>query len=518
MSQVFHIFKKDVRHFWPEILISLAVTVAFVRVSIASWTINHVYDSGLLPISAGLLTALVPVSWWTLCARLIHDESLVGDSQFWLTRPYHWQKLLAAKALFLIAFLYMPIFIAQVVLLAAAGFHPFVHLAGIFYSLVLLTIVLILPIAAIATVTPNFARFTLTLLGAFAYLGLINWATSSIPLTGSNFPNPYEGRLTFALAACTFLLVIVLQYAARRTWRSRWLLLALPFFLIVCSLAWPIQTLAHRLYPALPAAEQSPLHIAIDPDPTGQEPNPTLPWTKQTYLLLPLTVTGVPSGILIRSQAVQVSIVAANGLRWSSNWQGITQGYLPETVRSLIDISIDPKFLNRIQAIPATVTVAFALVQLRADTTVTTQAGKRAFSIPGGGICSESNLRGTFPECRFAISEPGLTFVSSRWSDGPCSQTPSTNSGTLGSVWLGAVDPAIAEFGLDPVKVRPLTFSNQSRDARHPTFICPGTSITATPYSVVRRFGTTLTIPNLDLTKYTTDDPGAIAMSYSTAN
>lgn len=516
MSQILHIFKKDTRHLWPEILISLALTVAFVRVSMAVWSNSNRFDNPLLSIVAGLLTTLVPVSWWVLSARLIHDESLVGDSQFWLTRPYRWQNLLAAKALFLIAFLYLPIFIAQVVLLGAAGFHPFVYLPGIFYNLVLLTIVLILPIAAIATVTPNFARFTLTLLGAFAYLGLIIWATSSIPfLNGSNFPNPYEGKLTFSLAVCTLLLVIALQYATRRTWRSRWLLLALPFLLIVCSLAWPIQTLARRLYPPLSVAEQSPVQLALDPDPTRQELHPILPWTNQTYFVFPLTVTGVPSGTLVRSQVIQVSIEAPNGLRWSSNWRSITQSYLPDTVQSLIDIPIDSKFLNRIQATPATVTVAFALVQLRADTTVTTQAGEQDFSIPGGGICSESNLRGTFPECRFPMSGPGLTFVTSRWSDGPCSQTSSTGSGTLGDVWLGTVDPGIAEFGLDPVKIKSLTFSNQPRDPHHPTFICPGTPVTATPYLIVRRFQTILTIPNLDLTKYTTDHPERLAMSYS---
>jgi hypothetical protein len=516
MSQILHIFKKDTRHLWPEIVISLALTVAFVRVSIAVWATSNRFDNPLLPIIAGLLTTLVPVSWWVLSARLIHDESLVGDSQFWVTRPYQWQNLLAAKVLFLIAFLYMPTFFAQVVLLRAAGFHPFAYLPGIFYNLLLLTIVLILPIAALATVTPNFARFTLTLLGAFAYLGLLIWAWSSIPsLKGSDFPNPYESQLTFALAACTFLLVIALQYATRRTWRSRWLLLALPLVAIVCSLAWPIQTLAHRLYPPLPAGEQSPVQLALDPDPTRQELHPSMPWTKQTYFVLPLTATGVPSGTLIRSQAMQVSLEAPNGLHWSSHWQGATQGYLPNSVRSLIDIPIDPKFLNRIQATPVTATVSFALVQLRAETTVTTQAGEQDFSIPGGGICSESNLLGTFPECRFAMSGPGLTFVTSRWSDGPCSQTPSAGSGTLGDVWLGAIDPSPAEFGLDPVKVRPLTFSNQPRDPHHPTFICPGTPITATPYSIVRRFQTTLTVSNLDLTKYTTDHPERLAMSYS---
>jgi len=30
---------------------------------------------------------------------VVHAESLVGDRQFWITRPYEWKKLLTAKAL-----------------------------------------------------------------------------------------------------------------------------------------------------------------------------------------------------------------------------------------------------------------------------------------------------------------------------------------------------------------------------------------------------------------------------------
>ncbi|HEX4576336.1 MAG TPA: hypothetical protein VH117_03215 [Edaphobacter sp.] len=521
MSQVLQIFKKDARHLWPEILISLAMTVAFVCVSVSGWsTYRHFGIDPLLPIIAGLLSTLVPVSWWVLSARLIHDESLVGDNQFWVTRPYRWQSLLAAKALFLLAFLYLPIFVAQGVLLAEAGFHPVNYLPGLLYNLVLLTCVLVLPIAAIATVTPNFARFTLTVLGAAAYIGVILWACSSIPfLKGSAFPNLYADKLTFFLFFFIFLLVIALQYATRRTWRSRWLLLALPFLVIVCNLAWPIQTLARRLYPPLSAADQLPVHLTFDPDPARQEPHPASHWTKDTHFFLPLTVAGVPSGTLIRNEVVQVSIEASNGAHWNSNWQLVSQSYFPNTVRSYIDIPMDPKFLNHIPATPVTVTVSFALIQLQAGTTVTSQPGDQNFSLPGGGTCSVSDTAyGTYPECRFPMAEPGLTFLTARWTDGPCSQTPSIGSGTLGDAGLGTIDPALAEFGLDPVKIRPLVFSNQPRNSTHPTFICPGTPISATPYSVVRRVQTTLTIPNLDLTKYTTDHPERIAMSYSIAN
>jgi hypothetical protein len=53
----------------------------------------------------------------------------------------------------------------------------------------------------------------------------------------------------FSLFFLVFLVVIVLQYATRRTWRSRRILLGLPFLVIAGSVALPIQTVARHLYP-----------------------------------------------------------------------------------------------------------------------------------------------------------------------------------------------------------------------------------------------------------------------------
>jgi hypothetical protein len=505
MSQVLHIFKKDVRHLWPEILISLALTAAFVRISFGGVSNFNGNGSPYLPIVVGLLGVLVPVGWWVLTARVIHDESLVGESQFWVTRPYQWQELLAAKALFLAAFLYLPILIAQVVLLRAAGFHSFAYLPELFYNLVLLTGVLVLPIAAIATITSNFARLVLTVLGAVAYLALIIWALTFVhPSDQLGFPNPYESKVTFSLFFLAFLLVIVLQYATRQTWRSRWILLGLPFLVIACSLAWPIQTIARHLYPPLAAAEHPPVQLAFDPDPDRQSTVNAKHQRTGIDLYLPLTVSGISSDAAVQNQAVQVSIESPNGLRWNSKWRSIPKYYRPETSRSFIDIPIDEKFLDRVNATSVTVTVTFALIQLHAGTPVSTQMADQNFALIGG-ICSFPGAFGSFPECRFPMSGPKLAFVSTHWTDGPCLQTQySPAPSALANAWVGTIDPGPAEFGLDPVKVKPLFFPSPS-ETHHPNSICPDTPITAVPYSVVRRLQTTLAIPNLDLTKYTVD-------------
>src|SRR5271165_5834432 len=165
MKQVLHIFAKDSRHFWPEILISLAIVAGYAWIYPSTWlTGNAIYGvagGAFLPSSmeagflAGILGLLVPVSWWLLIARVIHGESLVGDRQFWLTRPYEWRKLLAAKVLFLIVFLYLPFVAAQLALLAEGGFRPFGYVPGLLYNLLLVTGILVMPLFALAAVTSS---------------------------------------------------------------------------------------------------------------------------------------------------------------------------------------------------------------------------------------------------------------------------------------------------------------------------------------------------------------------------
>jgi hypothetical protein len=68
----------------------------------------------------------------------VHGESLVGDRQFWVTRPYDWKKLVVDKALFVLTFINLPLFVLDVFLLAKSGFRPSSHVPGPFWLQLLL--------------------------------------------------------------------------------------------------------------------------------------------------------------------------------------------------------------------------------------------------------------------------------------------------------------------------------------------------------------------------------------------
>jgi len=58
-------------------------------------------------------------------ALVIHEDPPVGNRQFWVTVPCRWPSLLAAKTLFVLAFIHLPYFVANVVNLWTRGFPPF---------------------------------------------------------------------------------------------------------------------------------------------------------------------------------------------------------------------------------------------------------------------------------------------------------------------------------------------------------------------------------------------------------
>src|SRR5579875_4566 len=118
MGQSLHIFRKDTRHLWPQIAVVLALTVAYAwtQVLFSPVFTDHLYLINRL--ASGAEIAL-PISWWILTAFLVHQENLLGDRQFWLTRPYRRTELFAAKILFLVAYVEVPLLLANCAILAA---------------------------------------------------------------------------------------------------------------------------------------------------------------------------------------------------------------------------------------------------------------------------------------------------------------------------------------------------------------------------------------------------------------
>jgi len=112
MIQSLHILRKDIRHLWPDLSLYAALLIAASAIIPMAWNFADT-SSTPLHLFAGLLNILIPIIWLVIIARLIHDEALVGDIQFWITRPYKWTSLLSAKLLFILLCLMVPFALTQ---------------------------------------------------------------------------------------------------------------------------------------------------------------------------------------------------------------------------------------------------------------------------------------------------------------------------------------------------------------------------------------------------------------------
>ncbi len=112
--------------------------------------------------------------------RLIYEESLTCHPT-WVTRPYRWQSLLVAKILFVFIVINLPLFVAQLCLLAAAGFAPFQHFSRVL-GLNLMLAVLLLPLATLAVVTGGKRQMARAVIVVLIFLVASVWLAQSFSL------------------------------------------------------------------------------------------------------------------------------------------------------------------------------------------------------------------------------------------------------------------------------------------------------------------------------------------------
>jgi hypothetical protein len=524
MKQILHILAKDFRHFWPEILISLALLGALVWIYPSTWLAGRDFLTTLLEGRlAALLTLLIPVSWWLLIARVIHAEALVGDRQFWVTRPYEWKKLLGAKVLFLLAFLYLPLLIAQCLLLFRAGFHPLSFLPGLLFNLLLITAGIVLPLLAITTVTATFARLTLTLfVGLICFIGYV--AISLYFSDVASIPSSDPVSLPLTLFLCGT--VVVLQYAARSAWVSRLLLIALPVLLLLSGMAVSEFTVIDREYPRGSAGQQASLQLTLLRD-TPHRATAYLIRAKQVQVSIPFQVSGVAEGYALIGGPLKVTVEAANGSHWTSPWQaGNNQQYLPGTSESWITVQMSRAFFDQVKSTPVTLHFTLALTRVHAGRMRSIPLPAQDFSVPDFGICSPQpdSFHRQFGgiACRFALHQPRLTYISTRWADGACSASqPGLNTGVEGDALSGSLENTPADFAIAPIWNPSIMLSNGTKvegDKSEPRHLCPGTPVTFTQYNFVGRTQSDFTIPDFRLPSYQPDmGSGMGSMSFGIA-
>jgi hypothetical protein len=222
VKQALHIFRNDVRRLCPHIAIVLGFVAATVALTLPRF--------GALMVAPFSVVTLF--AWLSLGVRAVHQETLLGANEFWLTRPYRRNSLLAAKVIFLLAFVYLPIVILGCILDASAGVPVLPNAPALFLSDLIRVAWYILPVIAIGSVTRNPVGFA----GALIAIGA-TVAMYFVPLAGYAGPHwnwfgPTSAAkapdITNLAGLIPMMLItigaIALQYHLRRTKTTRALL------------------------------------------------------------------------------------------------------------------------------------------------------------------------------------------------------------------------------------------------------------------------------------------------------
>jgi hypothetical protein len=210
---ILHIFKKDVRHLWPHITATLVLLAALARQD--RWRSDFIPGS-----TEGWLNLLLPLAWACLIGLVMEEEPLVGDRNFWTTRPYRRGELLAAKALFALLVIHAPYFFASCYILALRGFSPLAYFPNLLWNQVLVAGAITFPAMALAALVRNFTHFILEVVAVCAAAIFLSGI-----LTINQRPwlpiDSVRGVLTILVAAGVSIAILWMQYSRARLLLSR---------------------------------------------------------------------------------------------------------------------------------------------------------------------------------------------------------------------------------------------------------------------------------------------------------
>jgi hypothetical protein len=345
MHQALHIFKKDVLHLKQEIVLMCLIAAVFAAIH-AHLSVSD--DSWWAEL------ALVVTSSF-LIGRVVLAEAIPGDRQFWITRPYRWKSLLAAKLLFVIAFVNLPILVADLFILIIDRFPIDASFSGLLWSQALLFTFIALPFAALAALSSGMATYIfaqlILLATAFGIWELFGPPTAG-RLGGAAWVRGSIGLIALGAVAAT---VFLLQYKSRRTTLSRWLGAGGLTFGAIAFIAtpWPF---ALKLLSHSPTQAGLPLTISLEAP--SAEPLWLAAARPNDVLHLPIRIQGIPRGAEIQPDALAVRLESSDGrvksLGVSDCGELRRSSISADAVSIFANCSADPAFFGGNHAAPLT--------------------------------------------------------------------------------------------------------------------------------------------------------------------
>jgi hypothetical protein len=483
MTQSLHILRKDIRHLWLDLSMYAALLIAAAIAIPKSWDPANLSNSPLR-ILITLLNFLIPIIWLLLVARVVHGESLVGDTQFWITRPYAWTSLLGAKLLFLVLCLILPFAIMQWTMVLQAGTNPMHALPAQMTGLLKTAIIVWLTFTAVASVTSTIQRMFMSMVAVVLF-----WAGALTLVSGAPGPRmalPFASEAFGIYLGVLVLATLIFQFATRNTLASRVALIAIAVVfvelfgcLVEGQLQAPVNAFVHHHYPL---SKDALLRLAFDPttipsQDTGQGQHSI---SALVIARLPVTMQGLDSTTQLNDQNISFTIDAP-GYHYTAPWRPA------DLEDNTLRIFIPQKAFDAAHGASVHMHLS-EIAQRMSPGTPQTILAADSFRVPENGVCHLlPTLSGDNVSCRYAYEIKSRTMIRAAVGSGTCIK-PEVFHAALET--LAARPPS---NGPDPTIEIPLHLGGT---------VCPGTPITFTPYYPAENFRLELDIPALSLDRY----------------
>jgi hypothetical protein len=159
MTQTLRIFRKDVRHLAPFILVILALQTTLAIAAVQS--VGIVGDTQRIDIAFALCESALPLAWVFLIAMLVLQDPLAGENAFHLTPPYSWLSLFTSKVFFTVISLNLPLFLSDILILNTLGLS--FHFSELFWRQLPELCFFTIPAFAISGISRSLIQFSLFL-------------------------------------------------------------------------------------------------------------------------------------------------------------------------------------------------------------------------------------------------------------------------------------------------------------------------------------------------------------------
>ena len=511
MKQILHIFRKDIRHHWPEILTVLVLQAGYVWRAPKQWSVL-LEARGIdrfLNISADIL---LPVAWCFLIVRVIQSEPLVGNRQFWITRPYEWPKLLVAKIVFIFAFVNIPLLISQAILLRVAAFSFLHNLPGLLGMHIGLSCLLLLCVGTLGTITRNLGQAALVALVVLAALAGTAYLSSLLPkgdiaaLTGKF--EMLEEVLMFGAAGTAALW----QFARRHTSGPRYLVLVAGCVVVLILAVLPTNSMIESAYPRRIPATVPNLQVSLIPV-EAPAPNGLEFRAPQTEMMVrfPVRFSGIEPNQVVEIEGKKISIDGPNGFHWDLGWQNSWTKLWPDDSSSYVNFEIKPELFKKVQKTHVTVHISLLLATFKQSRLHKISLSEGPFPIEGIGLCRIAGFTEGEIDCRAPLSSP-IFVANIATPTSYCSEEPQSTSGSSSTdgarhAFSWHETDTLPDVGIDPIDSFNIYFEDFFIEARpankkNPLRLCPGDQIELGTPVLVDRTSIQLTTPPVKLEDY----------------